>query len=341
VAEENPYQDATDHNTSTTWLADQQPVDLDLDGLAEYAKSMKRIQENLVGELGQLADLARLPTAAWAGDVLGEADYVRTRMGDNSIEMSQYLQRLRDALLNIGMAAQTVADTYASTDGWSAASLNTVLFAFADPRASRPNGLPPFVTNTTYADKKREFEAQQNGAAPAPTSPDWGNPQSWTQRQNADGSVTQIATTADGHRMEITSTGTGAVTTTTTVFGPNGAQLSTSSQRNATTSWQYGSTTTTTDTRDGKVTGSTTRSTTNTGGSATTETVTTRDPKGTETSRTTVVTETHDDGSQTITTRNAKGEVVDEVRVGPQTAGGPGPGSSPYKQALDGIPGTY
>jgi hypothetical protein len=344
VAEDipNPFQDSTNQNTSTTWLGDQKPVDVDLDGMGDYAQSMKRIHDNLMNELGYVDDLASRPMTAWAGPVLGEADYIRTRMRDNSTEFTEYLKRLRDALLNIGMAAQTIADTYASTDGTSATSINTVLFAFADPGASRPSGLPSFVTGETYADKMRELEAQQAGQAPAAGSPEWGNPERWESVEGSDGTVTQTATTADGHRMEIvtTGTGTGAVTTTTTVFAPNGTRLSASSQRTTTASYPYGTITTTTDTRDGQVTGTTTRSS-YTGGPGMTETVTTSDAQGNETSRTTVSTETHSDGSQTITTRNAAGEVIDQVRVGAQTADGTGLDETPRQRALDSIPGMY
>jgi hypothetical protein len=344
VAEEipNPFQDTTDYNTSTTWLNDQQPVDLDLDGMADYAQSMLRIIENLMAEQGYVDDLASRPMTAWVGDVLGEAEYVRTRMRDNSTEFTEYLQRLRDAILNIGMAAQTIADTYASTDGWSSASLNTVLFAFADPDASRPSGLPPGIAVQTYEDMRREQEAQQAGQPPPEGSPAWGDPERWDSVTSDDGTVTQTASTADGHRMEIvtTGTGTGTVVTTTTVFAPGGATLSTSSQRSTTSSYPYGTITTTTGTRDGQATETTTRST-YTGGPGMTETVTSTDPQGNETSRRTVVTETNDDGSQTITTRNAAGEVIDQVQVGAQTADGPRLTETPHQRALDTIPDMY
>ncbi len=338
----NPFQDSTDYNTSKTWLDDQKPVDIDLDGMADYAQSMKRIHDNLMGELGYVDDLATRPLTAWAGPVLGEADYISTRIRDNSTEFNEYLKRLRAALLNIGMAAQTVADTYASTDGTSATSINTVMFAFAQPGASRPSGLPSYVTGETYADKVRELEAQQAGQAPAAASPDWGRPERWESEEAPDGTVTQTATTADGHQMVIvtTGTGTGAVTTTTTILAPNGTRLSASSQRTTTASYPYGTITTTTDTRDGQVTGSTTRSTYS-GAPGMTETVTTSDAQGNETSRSTVSTETHSDGSQTITTRNAAGEIIDQVQVGAQTANGTGLDETPRQRALDSIPGMY
>jgi hypothetical protein len=335
VGDENPYENATRFNTSTEWLSDQKPVDLDLDGMADYAQSMKRIQENLRNELGYVDDLHSVPVQAWEGAVLGEADYVRTRMGDNATELNEYIRRLSDALLNIGMAAQTVADTYASTDGWSAASLNTVLFAFADPGATRPAGLHPMVGNKTYDEWMAEAEA--NAGAPGAESPDWGNPSSWESRENPDGSTTQTATTADGHRMEITTLPSGA--TTTTIFGPNGNRISTTGTQVSTSSGSYYHSTTTTQTRDGQVVSSTTR--TSVAGSGSTETVVTHDAQGNETGRRTVTTETNDDGSQTVTTRDASGNVTDEVRTAPQTTGGPDADESPRQRAYETIPDMY
>lgn len=335
MGDENPYENATRFNTSTDWLNDQKPVDLDLDGMADYAQSMKRIQENLRNELGYMDDLHSIPINAWEGAVLGEADYVRTRMGDNATELSEYIRRLNDALLNVGMAAQTIADTYASTDGWSAVSLNTVLYAFADERASRPAGLPSFVTGETYKDKMREAEAA--AGPPAANSPDWGNPSSWDTRENADGSTTQTATTADGHRMVIITSPSGS--TTTTVYGPNGARISMTGTQVSTASGSYYHSTTTTETRDGHVVSSTTRSTV--AGSANTETVVTRDAHGTETGRRTITTETNEDGSQTVTTRDAAGNITEQVQTAPQTAGGPSADESPRQRAYDTIPDMY
>lgn len=334
MGDENPYENATNFNTSTGWLNDQKPVDLDLDGMADYAQSMQRIQENLRNELGYIDDLHTVPIKAWEGAVLGEADYVRTRMSDNATELSEYIRRLNDALLNIGMAAQTIADTYASTDGWSAVTLNTVLYAFADQDASRPAGLPSRVTGETYEDKMRE--AQAAGPPPA-NSPDWGSPTSWDTRENADGSTTQTATTADGHRMVITTMPSGS--TTTVVYGPDGNQIRTTGTRVSTSSGSYYHSTTTTETRDGQVISSTTR--TSVAGSGNTETVVTRDAQGNETGRRTVTTETNDDGSQTVTTKDANGNITDQVRTAPQTAGGPDADQSPHQRALDDIPGMY
>lgn len=339
MTEANPYENATSRNTSTDWLNDQQTVDLDLDGMADYAERMTIIEGNLGNELGYINDLFQVPLSAWEGPVLGEAEYVRTRMGDNATELSQYIQRLRIALTNIGMAAQTIADAYGSTDGWSAASLNTVMFAFAERGATRPEGLPAFITGETFEDKIAEMQAANNGA-PGANSPEWGRPETWEQRENADGSVTQIATTSDGHRMVITTSPPGVypATTTTTIYGPNGNRISSSGTRVSTSSSPYHVTTTTTNTENGQVTGSTER--TRVAGTGT-ETVVTRNAEGNETDRRTVTTEVHDDGSQTITTRNAEGEVTDQVTIGAQTAGGPSGESSPYQRAIDSIPDMY
>lgn len=218
------YQDQTAVNTSTGWMGERPEIDVDLAGMGDYAMSMVRIQWDLLGRLGYLADLAQLPMEAWGGNTINEARYIQGRVGENYRELTRYAQELSTALLHIGMAAQTIADAYGSSDGWSAASLDAVRYAFGDKSVPRPAGLPETV-GETYLEQQRE----RAGEPIDPTSPAW---RSWDRVEDADGTVTQTATAANGQRIEIVTTTTLGVTTTTTkVYSPDGQVLSTQRQR--------------------------------------------------------------------------------------------------------------
>jgi YD repeat-containing protein len=212
MGEQDSYKKATEVNTRTDWLSDQKEVDLDPDGMADFAQTMKTIQDNLQSERLRLTDLNTVPMKAWDGPVLGEADFLRTRMAENATELSQYLARLATGLLNIGMAAQTISDTYGAADGFNAIELNTVRYAFAEPGANRPAGLPGFVTGETYAQKMAA--ATRPGATPpgeqprrtgGPTKPaptaDSGGGKVTTQT-HADGSQTVTKRNAEGEITE-------------------------------------------------------------------------------------------------------------------------------------------
>jgi uncharacterized protein YukE len=333
----NHYQEQTGLNTGTEWLHDQEPVDVDPDGLTGYAKNMTTVQTNLNTHLSDLSLLASTPTKAWEGHVLGEAAYARAQLTSNYTELMNYLSHLSTALMNIGMAAQTVADAYSGTDGQSAASLDAVRFAFGDPDAARPAGLPPGL-GKTYLEAYIERLREGTGEAVDPHSPVWGDSGSWHERTNGDGSVTQVAYGPGGQRMEVTTVtipgGLGTVTTTV-VYAANGAVLSrTTEQKSSYLSGQSVITSTVTSDATGP-TGST-RETTTYGedGQPVYERTAEYDSQGNETTATT--TETGSDGSQTLTTTR-DGEVVQQVAVGAQTPGSVTAPSSPAAEALDRI----
>src|SRR3712207_2066348 len=139
----NPYESQTTANTKPDWIYDDghKDVDANLDGMAHYAKNMKIVADNLRGNAGELDLLGTLPTQAWEGGALPEGLYSRHLLMNNYAEFRQYLAYLQQALLNIGSAAQTIAVSYAGTDGWSAADLNSVNFAYGASE-KRPSGYP-------------------------------------------------------------------------------------------------------------------------------------------------------------------------------------------------------
>jgi hypothetical protein len=321
---DNPYQDQTAANTSTAWLNNQTQVDVDLDGMAEFARNMKTIKENLQAHTGQLQQLHTMPAAGWQAGALPEGRYAQKQMTGNAAELTQYLLYLAQALDNIGMAAQVITDAYAGTDGWSAADLNAVNFAYGDPRARPVSGLPPFVTGKTYWDVYFEGLAQQQESG-STAGVHWRN---LDQVVNSNGTVTQRAVAPDGRIMETTTvvvpTGSGITITTTKVISPDGKVLSQSSQQ--TYSYTEGNTVVTSTTQhdaDGKVTGSS-RKTITIGehGEATGEDLVNFDADGKQTTENRTV--TNPDGSQTITAYSGDGDqkkVTQQVQIGQNTDG--------------------
>ena len=337
----NPYARQTAANTDPARLGDGRKVDVDLDGLAEYAKHMQDTQFDLLGRIPKLRHLLAMPNAAWEGAVLGEAAYVRHTMISNAGELTRYLQNLAAAVNNIGMAAQTVADIYASSDTSSAQSLDAVKFAFGDQNVPRPPGVPDWV-GKTYWESVWEERAKA-GAPPLPADSDaWSAPtETSTPYQN-----TQVSVATNGQRREIVTThvpGSSMVVVTTTVYGPDNKILATSSERTTTyttTGANGGATTVHTSTessRDGKVTGTSDRSTTYVGGKEVEEVATSKDPNGTRTGETRETVGA--DGSTTTTTTNGKGEVTDQVVIGPQTEGQLTPDKPLAAQHSPGVPG--
>ncbi|WP_328343214.1 hypothetical protein [Micromonospora sp. NBC_00421] len=333
----NPYQQQTDQNTCTDWLADQKPVDVDPDGLVDYGRNMVTIQENLRGHSGRLSQLGQLPQSAWDNNALPEGTYIRRQLTLNYGEFQQYLTYLGTALTNIGMAAQTVADAYANTDGWSAASLDAVRFAFGDADAPRPAGLPPFVSGKTWWDQY--FETLSSGqATTAPAEEDFVDQ---GQRVDPDGSVTSTAIAPDGTVKTITQQtlpgGVGTIVTMTTT-DVDGKVLATSTSRTTTVvSGNSTVVTTTTTDAEGRRTGGSRETTSYDADGGRTVTSEQLDAKEQPTSKR--VDEQHADGTRTLTTTDGKGQVTEELHIGQDTEGVPTSelSNSPTRQALDEI----
>jgi hypothetical protein len=294
-----PYQNATDQNTSRTWLDDIAPIDVNLHGMGDFAKNLITVSNDLFSHqqhvMGQISSI--LEENAFAGG-FPEVNYAAKLHSQNLSEFAQYLSGLWQAIQHTANAAQVIADSYSSTDGWSAASLDAVNFAFGDPNAKRPSGLPPGL-GKTWSQKQAEDEAQS--AATGPTAAN-GHPDSHWQLVNTstDGAGNSYSTYQDQYgetrQINVTHQDGHKITTITT---PQGTTTTTES----TVSYPYGSTTTrTTTTPDGR----TTTSTVNTSSSANSHTTQNVDSSGKVTSSTTT---THNsDGSVTETTSSYDGQ---------------------------------
>lgn len=223
----NPYEAQTDQNTQAPWLGSGTPVDVDLDGLWEYAKHMLVQQFELASRTSHLTHLHEMPHEAWEGAVLGEAAFIRQQLSNNAGELSTYLSYLGQTLFNIGCAAQTVADIYNSADSTSAAQLSDIAFAFGDKSVPRPAGLPPGI-GQTYTEAL--MAGDPSVATPA-GSAEWSAP---TETVSSPYQTTQVSEGPNGQTREIVTTnvpGSGLTVVTTTVYARDGAVLSTSSTR--------------------------------------------------------------------------------------------------------------
>jgi hypothetical protein len=324
-----PYQSATDKNTSATWLDDAKPVDVHLHGMVDYAKNVETVKDNLSSHRQRVSgDMGNAVPGAFAGG-FPEIAYAASLHGQNLAEFQQYLNFLGFALMNVANAAQTIADCYSSTDGWSAASLDAVNFAYGDPSAKRPAGLPPGLGQTWSDAYYKAMAKQQEDAAKGGGDDSAHNWKLSSNYTGTDGSEHMTYTDQYGNTKTIVVLHQGN-TTTTTVTTPKGTTTTVAS----TYTYPYGSVTTTTVTGPD---GHPRTSTVNTSSVGNTSVVSNVDDKGhTTSSKTTTY---NSDGSQTVTTRtyDDKGNVqnTDSVTYGQEAPGVGNSVDSPTKQAID------
>lgn len=218
----NDYLGNTTLNTTFPWWSAQDQkldgkLDAHIDGMTAYAKNEATISQNIGLESGNLGSLSSLPAQGLGTHGFPEGVQAADYLVRNASEMATYVQNLAAAVLNTGMAAQTVADSYLATDGSSAAnlsaiSMNAVNFAFARPGATRPANLPKGI-GKTY-----DQELQSEGINP--NAPSHIDPSKVDKKQqtadgwimeNPDGSTTTHTTTQSAPWSE----GAGNTTTTT------------------------------------------------------------------------------------------------------------------------------
>lgn len=333
---ENPYAEQTQHNTRIDWLSEQQPLDVDIGGMTDYAGNMQTLSKNLEGLQRSLNLLGTTPTDAWDGAALSEMNYMRHRFLGNYAELAQYLSNLQAALMAIGMAAQTVADAYHDTDGSSATSVDAVRFAFGDRTVPTPAGLPaggdyPTLLQHHGGPSQPDLQPERPEAA-------WSEP----VRKEQAGVITYTSTNQFGETRVQTQEfvpGRGYVYTTT-VTDSNGNVVSESRETRYSDSanrYVHMSGSTTTTTRGDVELVDRTHSTRviNPEGGHTETTTNYRD--GEETG--TTIHEVDAEGNQVITNTRpddeGNPEVVREIHIGADTESA-SPGDSPAQAALRG-----
>jgi hypothetical protein len=165
----NPYQSQTDQNIQTGWLPQGGKVEVSLNGMAEYAKNMDGVSGDLKSHRNYfLRPMETLTQDAWKGTPMPEALHVQQLVRHNVGELTQLLAWQAVGLRNIAMAAQTVADLYSSTDGWSSADVNAVKFAFGDHSIATPASWPFTTAPTFFYDEYNKQKNAGNDPVPVP-----------------------------------------------------------------------------------------------------------------------------------------------------------------------------
>jgi hypothetical protein len=272
-------------------------VKADLDGMTDYAGNLDKIHNNFMS-LGRTAtgSMQDDSSAAFSAENNGlvMTSSMAEVVGNNIKELTAFLGQMTQGVLNVAMAAQTVANTYGDTDATNAARLNGIDFAFGDKSAA-PDTVPPEVLKQlkSWNDVVKENPAlalnvPAEGVTGAVTTTD-GNVKTTTMK--VDGHDYKIVTTTVSYPgLTVITAQTyvdgSLVTTRATNYGPQGTRTTEShttyadgkpttrvvSDTNATTTFPSSTTTqhnesTTTYTYDekGKQTGTTTSSSTQVG----------------------------------------------------------------------------
>ncbi|MEV0129697.1 hypothetical protein AB0H83_14725 [Dactylosporangium sp. NPDC050688] len=234
-------------------MAGSDKVEVDLDDLVDYAKKLGDDSRDVMSRAaGGMTSLSALPMRAFTGPVLTEASLAQVALVHNATELSVYLVNLGQAMFNIASAAQTIADSYGGSDGSAAVSIDAVRFAFGDPTAARPPGLPTNFPVTTYEDQQNADDAPAADTGTWTSAPPVAGPYGVTEyvstnsatgerrtmlewRDPATGTIVRTTTSSNGSvtvsRTTTTQTGDRTVTRTETeVRAKPGAKPVTSSQ---------------------------------------------------------------------------------------------------------------
>lgn len=224
----NPYAAATAVNTATSWWTPQDAqvsgtVDAHIDGLTAYAGNAMTMSLHLRGAFSRVAH-GFLPgghaVTAVGGGRFPEGVAMNAELIYSASSMMAYLSNLATAVMNVGSAAQVVADCYHSTDDLSAVDLSAVDYAFARPGAPAPADLPSGLGQTWLDQMKSQLPGQPDQSAPdAPGALGASGPPA------ANGSTSTFQDPVTGRTVSTTlgtDPATGTVRSVTTVSDPDG-----------------------------------------------------------------------------------------------------------------------
>jgi hypothetical protein len=237
----------------------------------KLAMSAQYVAQPLVSlqQMNQLAFQAF--EGASSGGQFAEGPMMIAAVQSNSVVFEDFMHDLVLGVTAIANAAQVCADTYQGADNDNAGGIDTINFAFADPGASRPQGLSSQVGGHTLMDMVLAQEQSGAGGAGGPDSalnPDGGNTvvsfPGYTLTMYPDGSSRSVGTVQDAG---------GGSTTETVVYAANGTVVSKTSD--STTYLTYGDS------------GATVRTIVNTTGNTSTGSIITTNPDGSQTVQTT------------------------------------------------------
>jgi hypothetical protein len=224
----NPYQKQSAANTNTGWLPST-TLHLDLKSIRDYAVYLTSVQADLPSLTGRLQPMTSLLTQGWNGPVLPEAAYAQQSFSRNQSELMAFLENLGVGIGNVAMAAQAVADYYGNSDGWSAADLDAVKFAFGDNGVPTPAEWPYTKSITTAEDTKLTPPGDVWTPVGLPTKSTHGGTTTTVVTMVNERGQKQTATTVVSSGRTVTTTvGPDGTFTETTVVNPDGSKLTTS-----------------------------------------------------------------------------------------------------------------
>jgi len=193
-------------------------MDLITDAQTPVMNALMPMGEKIRNGLEQPTDAGVFPEGVYAARLL------RWRQSD----FQHFLTDVLNGIRNIGSAAAVIAEIYQNTDAESAADINDVAFAFADPRAKPPAG---FREVTSFAEAARESGA--NSMLPMSAMGDDSNARMHylangvTLYVYPDGSTKLVTTTT---RPGVAGYQSDVAVTTTTIYAPGGAVISTTNE---------------------------------------------------------------------------------------------------------------
>lgn len=266
-------------NEPQDWTNSYTPMQVDVKDLADYYMKMAfqlapkatAVTSQVLSQMGPMIDMGLVNRAASQGQVFGEGVVVAQIMMDNQAKFSAFFKDVSAGIACIGNAAGVIAEVYNNSDNANSASLNDVMFAFDDPNATRPDGLPKNAPTKSFMEQQMEAAANAPQQPMAMTGADPVQtiylPMGDMEYIYADGSMKSVTTRSDSNSWA-------ASTTTTTTYMYQGNVVGQTTQTESTM-------------RGGYKSQSTTQSPTN-------------NPNAPGSSSTQVV--TNPDGSQTVTT---------------------------------------
>jgi hypothetical protein len=193
--------------------------DLSMDGMGAATLAMADMNMLIPGGL----------TTPDEGEVLPEAFAMANALNHRVSDFKHFFGDVTEGVRNIGSAAAVIAEIYDNADLDNAASVSDIGFVFSDPNATGPRG---FDGRETWS----EYEYKQAQNAPRAPMAETGGPvtMSYSPAANvtyyhyADGSVKMVTSSDEAPTSNWAS---GAHVVTTTVYGPGGQVVSSTSER--------------------------------------------------------------------------------------------------------------
>lgn len=296
-------------------------VQANIPDLTTYAAKIQNVSFGVLGaSSGPIGNMGSYSATAFvmskSPDSLGiqpEAALANDLNTNAASQFKAFFTDLQKGLQYIASASQVVADIYSTSDAESSATLNDINFAFGDPGAKRPDGLPKYL-GQTFQDYAMQHNTTASGPEAASADPSNPNPYGLAKVTHADGTGYNVTTYTypDGSKLEVSAspTGDGGIVNTTTIYGADGSVVTSQSTSRS----QYK--TVQTDTHQETVLGKDGKPTTKT---VTGTTTTVTDPKT---------------GDQTITTESGGTKKVTHVSAPPPTSD-PKPAQDPLQQQIN------